>query len=312
MASEIQKTMVKTLDFTRIQFVDKEIENLDWNEVEGIEDGACECYAEFAVKCNEVQMKKFFLQVVNWSEKKLEIDAVGFRFPLYKKLVFFRLVGHVFARLGQFFVGFFSYFLESTLGLITETHDVFKEKTQKAALGKRKRELTEEFYTLYSKMIVLVVETLNKLFKFDKEEFIDTQKYEKLLDHIPMLFELNRIPEFTQSFNFELFYRGPLKDLVIGLLELVNDDYKWKSLHYNLLLKTRSEEKNVRLAVVSVISEVIDALKERYVVLISDLMPFLNELLDDREVEIEKVCKEIVSKLEKVSGENIREYLRKL
>ena len=161
-------------------------------------------------------------------------------------------------------------------------------------------------------MIVLVVETLNKLFKFDKEEFIDTQKYEKLLDHIPMLFELNRIPEFTQSFNFELFYRSPLKDLVIKLLELVNDDYKWKSLHYNLLLKTRSEEKNVRLAVVSVISEVIDALKERYVVLISDLMPFLNELLDDREVKIEKVCKEIVSKLEKVSGENIREYLRKL
>ena len=68
---------MKTLDFTIIQFVDREIENLDWNEVEMIEDGACECYAEFAVECNEVQMKKFFLQVVNWSEKKLELDTVG-------------------------------------------------------------------------------------------------------------------------------------------------------------------------------------------------------------------------------------------
>lgn len=108
------------------------------------------------------------------------------------------------------------------------------------------------------------------------------------------------------------FISKHLAKLIIKLIDLVNDDYKWKSLHYSILLKTRSEEKFIRLAIVNVLTNIIEYLKDRYVVLINDLLPFLNEMLDDVDVEIEKNCKNIVLQLEKISGENIREYIKKL
>ena len=199
LAPEIQKTLLKLLDFSRVFFIDKE-SGLDWSFLQALENGVCDCYGEFSTKCNEVQMKKFLLQVVNWSEKKLDIETVGFKFPYYKKIVFYRLGLKVFDRLGSFFVGFFSYFFESTMGLIGEISEVFKEKGKKSiVLGKRKRELPEEYYNLYSGLLLLIVENLNRLFRLDKEEFIDNQKYEKLLENIPLLFELNKIPDFTQE-----------------------------------------------------------------------------------------------------------------
>ena len=44
----------------------------------------------------------------------------------------------------------------------------------------------------------------------------------------------------------------------------------------------------------------------------NDLLPFLSEVLDDLDPEVERVGKSLVVKLEKVSGENVREYLRKM
>ena len=146
----------------------------------------------------------------------------------------------------------------------------------------------------------------------DKEEFIDTQKFEKLIEVIPKQFDAIFIESYLPPIKYPDFIENNIKKLLINLMELMNDDYKWKSLHYALLLKTRSEENKLRLAIIHIIEAFIEHFKERYVVLINDLLPFLNEMLDDLDPEIEKTCKNIVVRLEKVSGEDIRDYLKKL
>lgn len=157
-----------------------------------------------------------------------------------------------------------------------------------------------------------IVENLCNLFEIDKEEFIDNQKFERLTEVIPKLFEAIHVEKYVPGYSFKDFVSNHVTKLIIKLIDLINDDYKWKSLHYSILLKTRCEEKPIRLAVVNVLTNIIEYLKDRYVVLINDLLPFLNEMLDDLDSEIEKNCKNIVVQLEKVSGENIREYIRKL
>lgn len=76
------------------------------------------------------------------------------------------------------------------------------------------------------------------------------------------------------------------------------------------MLKTRSENVKVRLATVKLISRIVEQLKDRVVSLMSDLLPFMAELLEDENTQIEKESKDIVIRLEQLTGEDVKEYLR--
>lgn len=53
-------------------------------------------------------------------------------------------------------------------------------------------------------------------------------------------------------------------------------------IHYNqLMLKTRNENSKIRLAVLRTIEKLLEALGERYIVLVNDILPFISETLDD-------------------------------
>lgn len=66
----------------------------------------------------------------------------------------------------------------------------------------------------------------------------------------------------------------------------------------------------VRLATVKLISRIVEQLKDRVVSLMSDLLPFMAELLEDENTQIEKESKDIVIRLEQLTGEDVKEYLR--
>lgn len=76
------------------------------------------------------------------------------------------------------------------------------------------------------------------------------------------------------------------------------------------MLKTRSENPKIRLAVLRTLEKLLDVLGERYIVLINDILPFISEMLDDLDQEVERTSKALVIKLEEISGENIREYFK--
>ena len=48
------------------------------------------------MKLNEVQLKKFFLKIVNWSDKKFDEMYEGFEFSKYRKIILFNLVRELF------------------------------------------------------------------------------------------------------------------------------------------------------------------------------------------------------------------------
>ncbi len=55
---------------------------------------------------------------------------------------------------------------------------------------------------------------------------------------------------------------------LIELFNLVNDDYKWKTLNYIILNKLKSDNIKVKIAILKFLHSLIDKLKDRFGVLI--------------------------------------------
>lgn len=69
--------------------------------------------------------------------------------------------------------------------------------------------------------------------------------------------------------------------MVLEMDERTTDDNMWQKLNLTLLMKTRSEQWQTRLAVLSVIDHLFDKMRERYLVILNDTIPFISELLED-------------------------------
>lgn len=93
--------------------------------------------------------------------------------------------------------------------------------------------------------------------------------------------------------------------MVLEINERINDDTNWMRLNYALLMKTRSEVPAVRCCILTLLEHLFEVLSERYLVTLSDTIPFLTELLEDEDEQVENIAKRIVNTVEKLSGESI-------
>ena len=53
-----------------------------------------------------------------------------------------------------------------------------------------------------------------------------------------------------------------------------------------------------------------EALRERYLVVLNDTIPFLSELLEDENEKVEQTARHIVERVEQMTGESINDYLK--
>ena len=75
-------------------------------------------------------------------------------------------------------------------------------------------------------------------------------------------------------------------------------------------MKTRSSKVETRMAVLTVIEHMFDVMRERYLVILNDTIPFISELLEDEDERVEDSAKRIVTRIEQLTGESINEYLK--
>jgi len=77
------------------------------------------------------------------------------------------------------------------------------------------------------------------------------------------------------------------------------------------LERSNHENSKVRFLSIVTINALVDKLKEGYIVLFNDLMPYLTETLDDEDSEVAAVSKFLATVLETLTGEDIKEYIRR-
>lgn len=74
-------------------------------------------------------------------------------------------------------------------------------------------------------------------------------------------------------------------------------------------MQTRSEKTRARILGLRIVKQLLDNLKEEYLVLLPETIPFLGELLEDVELPVKSMAQDVLKEMESMSGESLQQYL---
>lgn len=74
-------------------------------------------------------------------------------------------------------------------------------------------------------------------------------------------------------------------------------------------MQTRSEKTRPKTLGLRIVKYLVERLKEEYLVLLPETIPFLGELLEDVELPVKTLAQQILKEMETLSGESLQQYL---
>lgn len=212
---------------------------------------------------------------------------------MQRKLVAVMLLNSLVKTLGRFAVNYYGYMFDYYLGLLEHTQSNYKG----SETGKR---TVAAASSTFIELHALTLQSLDLLFQNDKRGFVDNLKFEKLVK--PLTGQLVTLGLRDNYHEYSMEYLVPA---IISLINLVNDDYMWKTLLFQVCTHSRSSSLPVRLTVAQCSLRIVDSLAERFVIILNDFIPYLSQMLDDEEPEVSSTAKSIVKQLEQYSSEDI-------
>jgi hypothetical protein len=88
----------------------------------------------------------------------------------------------------------------------------------------------------------------------------------------------------------------------------VSNDTLWKPLNQKVLLKTREDDPEIRLAALSCIEEFYIRLGEEWLLFLAESISFLAELMEDDDVRVEKYVQKVNATIETHLGESLDKF----
>jgi U3 small nucleolar RNA-associated protein 10 len=87
-------------------------------------------------------------------------------------------------------------------------------------------------------------------------------------------------------------------------------DVVWKPLHHALLMSTRGGSVRAKLLALGAVSRLVAELREEYLMLLPEALPFIAELVEEGEVAVEAAAQGLIAQMEALSGERLEQYLK--
>ncbi|CAL8131520.1 unnamed protein product [Orchesella dallaii] len=139
------------------------------------------------------------------------------------------------------------------------------------------------------------------LFCNDREGFVTTDRFNAVVKPLVDLLE----SDFILNGHIELKI---LSDTLIQLAVASNDLNRWQHMIDLISSKTHSSNRKVRLNVVSTLESAATELGKDFLPLLPPVVPFLAELMNDDEPEVESATHKMLLKLEDIVGEPLQPY----
>ena len=185
------------------------------------------------MKMNDIQFRKFFLNIVNWSELKTANKETNQIQIQYRKQILAKLVVAFFSKLGSLFTNYFTFVFEGFVAHLKEFKERFSvqkiETSTKQA--KRKQQPDNQHLAMSKTLSQNIILSFKSLFENDSEGFLDTQKFDVLTNPLIDLYEVLPLEEY------DAFVAEFVMPCVVKFFDSVKDDYKLKSLNYNVISK---------------------------------------------------------------------------
>ncbi|MEW5318749.1 MAG: hypothetical protein WDW38_009944 [Sanguina aurantia] len=173
---------------------------------------------------------------------------------------------------------------------------------------------------------VRVVAALRRCFQHDSVDFLDPERFARILPSLAAQLDAeppaSLAPACTAACtpsNANASKPGqtvvdPWGDSVVGCLSAMalatGSDLQWKPLNHAVLMQSRRGSPRTRRLALATVSLLVAQLREEYLVLLPETLPFLAELLEDIDVGVEAAAQGVVVALEEVSGEKLDQYLK--
>ncbi|XP_058450282.1 HEAT repeat-containing protein 1 homolog [Malaya genurostris] len=269
--------------------------------------------AALQFRCDNASGAKFLAQSIDIAEQHvikafvvliLKLSESTFR-PLYYKvfewanrdsstndraITFFNLSSHTADALKHLFVLFASELITNAAKLLDATN------ASKSA---------DLFFSDPSKNVTLIryiLRTLLSVLVNDNQNFINSIRFDTLLQ-----------PITDQLENTIIFEDEEIRQLVINCLSqmavAVADETLWRQLNHQVLMKTRNNEPDVRIFALGACTEIARKIGENFAPLVPETIPFLAELLEDENHEVENAAQKTIREIEKVTGEPLHKYM---
>ncbi|KAF5193642.1 U3 small nucleolar rna-associated protein [Thalictrum thalictroides] len=272
------------------------------------------------MKLTEMMFKPLFIRSLEWAESEVEAKGSMESRNLDRSISFYSFVNELAAQQRSLFVPYFKYLLEACVRYLTDG-----QETQTALGGQKRKKAKIEGSVTKEKggknglspkqwhLNALIISSLQKCFRYDTEnqKFLDSTNFQVLLK--PIVSQLVAEPPHSMEDFPDVPSVEEVDDLLVTCLGQMavtaGSDLLWKPLNHEVLMQTRSEKIRPRILGLRVVKYFVEHLKEEYLVLLPETIPFLGELLEDIELPVKSLAQEILKEMEIMSGESLRQYL---
>ncbi|NXY67516.1 HEAT1 protein, partial [Glareola pratincola] len=279
--SELTALFMKALDF-RTEHAEDDLEEVGKTEAYIID-----CLISMVMKLSEASFRPLFFKLFDWSKTESTLKD--------RLLTFHRIADCIADKLK----GLFTLFAGHLVKPFAETlNQVNVSKTDEAFFDSENS--TEKSCLL----LQFTIDCLHKLFLFDTQKFLSKERAETLM--MPLVDQLENMLGGDEKFQERV--TAHLIPCIAQFSVAMADDSLWKPLNYQILLKMRHASSKVRFAALLALVEVAQKLKENYLVLLPESIPFLAELMEDECEEVEQQCQKTIQRLEVILGEPLQSY----
>lgn len=270
-------------------FYNNEEEEEDNDEIYETEKSVISTMISFILKLSESQLRPLFLHLCEWF-KGDDNNIIEIRTE--RGIIFYNMLDEITNTLRSIFVPYYGYIFDD---IINELELIYnKSKHEK---------LNKDIYMLLKQIIKCICSCA--LYD-DENKFLDKEKFEVLRSILINTIEINNLPN---NENYSDYIDNYIIPCICQVILDINDDIQWKPFHHELLLLTRNSNENIKVASVKVIRECFTRVGEQYLILLSETMPYLSELLEDNNEEVENESLKLKECIEDLSGESIDSYL---
>ncbi|KAI8974658.1 hypothetical protein BDB01DRAFT_853710 [Pilobolus umbonatus] len=237
---------------------------------EDIEDAVISAFLDLVMKLNETLFKPLYLKIVDWATvENQENDRVLFLYKLTDRLL---------EKLKSIFSPYYGYLIDDVITRLNTYKD-------------------HEVDGLWK----YLMSSLHKSFLYDTDNLWTATKFEKIID--PVVDQL--MIHGTDYLDLMVTYVVPC----VGQMAVtISNDTLWKPLNHKVLLKTREDDPEIRLAALRCIQEFYQRLGEEWLLFLAESISFLAELMEDDDVRVEKLVQQVNAEIESHLGESLDKF----
>lgn len=264
-----------------------DVQSQSQGDVEDLEDAVIDTIVTTVMKLSEATFRPMFYKMFDWAKREEE--------QRHRILVFYKMADRLAEKMQSLFTIFASHIVVHAAQVLKDNN---KQITGNDFYGSSKKGRRKAH-----KLLVHVCDCLYKCFLYDTEGFVTKERFDTLLQ--PLVDQLENVDDGTLSKERVSEHLVPC---IVQFGVATQDDSLWKTLNYQILLKTRHTSPPVRYAALIAVDEFHKRLSEDYMPLLPETIPFLAELMEDEEEEVEKMCQSVISQMERTLGEPLQKY----